>query len=492
VLALLLLLVGPAPAASLDAVEVGGPWGSPTTTQATATWWNPAGLAAGSGTRYFAEIAPTIGRIRWDRVDPYGYEGTDTMAAFAPVPNVGLATDLGVDGLGLGLSLQVPYARLARSTDPIPYVADYQGEIPVTRNVGRYSSRSGSIDTMTLAAGAGWDFGPVAVGTSGLLLLNRWTAVLDNTTLIDLDAQLREFGQNPDYTDAMIEDPRYGATLDFGNLRDTAFSFNAGVQVEPIEGKLALGLAYVHGAALDNKGPVAIHFSCPPQEDVAGRFGSEAFGLCDANLNARARVQYRLPSRLSLSARLRPTEAVQLELLGGWVGWSAFEDFDIAVFGVANNNDPDDFNDIERTAELVEQRRLWARANRNSVWIAADGKVAVSEALLVGGRVLFDQSAVPDEALMINNFDTNQLVLTALGSLRVHDRVDVGLTFSHYLLFARTIDNSGFGLTLDEEARKEDRWAYPQANGRYSGNIERIGLSVRGRFGGEAESAWLE
>ena len=47
---ILLLCSLRAMATSLDDIEVAGAWGSPTADDGAAAWWNPAGLAAGSGT----------------------------------------------------------------------------------------------------------------------------------------------------------------------------------------------------------------------------------------------------------------------------------------------------------------------------------------------------------------------------------------------------------------------------------------------------------
>jgi hypothetical protein len=50
------------------------------------------------------------------------------------------------------------------------------------------------------------------------------------------------------------------------------------------------------------------------------------------------------------------------------------------------------------------------------------------------------------------------------------------------------IDNSGFANPLDVEA-VADRWRYPQSNGTYNGSISRVGLQLKGTFGGEKGAA---
>ncbi|HNH47663.1 MAG TPA: hypothetical protein PKY30_11520, partial [Myxococcota bacterium] len=106
---LLLSLLPSSIAASLDNLEIGGPWGSPTATDGSAAWWNPGSVAAGKGTRLLLEGAPTFATISFDRADPAG--GEDKLSLVGAVPFVGLATDAGVKGLGLSLTLAVPFVR---------------------------------------------------------------------------------------------------------------------------------------------------------------------------------------------------------------------------------------------------------------------------------------------------------------------------------------------------------------------------------------------
>jgi long-subunit fatty acid transport protein len=470
-------------ASSLDPVDVGGPFGSPTATDGTAAFWNPAGVAAGSGTRFHVEGAPTLATVHYDRVDPFGYEGTDTMRLTGVVPFVGVATDAGVDGLGLGLSMSLPFVRGASSTGDLPWVSEFAGDVPVTDSVGRYSARTARTDLILLLASGGWDFGPVAVGAGLGAGLNTWTATLDKTALPDLHDQIEELASSS-YTDEQIEHPDYGATLEFDPLRDVAVTFNVGVRAEPVPDRVAIGLSYLHGMRVDNRGDLNLHFGCPPQDDAIGRFGVESLGLCDSTLVADARVAYRLPGRLLGSVQVKPTDRVAIEVMGGFVPWSVFRDFEIGISGVAERNDIEG-SDPEATADLVNQETLWARDNRNSGWFGVDGKVDVADDVTVGGRVQYDVAAVPTDVLLTNNYDANNLMVSAMGAWRPNDRFEVGLSASRWFLASRTVEDSAFGVTLDPEARKDERFFYPHGNGTYRGGVFRFGLVVRGQFGGD-------
>lgn len=452
-----LLLAGLAAAASLDNLEVGGPWGSPLATDPTATWWNPAGLAGAGGTRVLAEVAPTFATVRYQRADPHG--GLDTVQLAGAVPFVGVASDLGADGVGLGASLAVPIAR-----------GGHEVEEPGT---GRYALREGMVQALWLnLSAAARPVDPVAFGGTLAVVRSDWLAVVDNDTLPDLDAAIAELGQDAGYTDANLEHPDYAATLVFDPLHDTALSFGAGLRLMPTE-RVRVGLAYQHGVSLAHQGGVEIRFGCPPQEDVLGRFGAEAYGLCDATVPARATVAYPLPGRFHLGVGWDATEAVTVELFGGWVRWSVFQDYDITI---AEADAP-----TEAAEALVEQHRLWARANEDARFIVADVKGEVGDRLLLGGRVSFDEAAVPDQALSTNNYDANDLILAAMADVWVAGPLRLGLSYSHHLLATREVTTSGFSQTVEGEA-PEDRWNYPHANGTYSGRVSRLGIQARAAF----------
>ena len=117
----MLLLASLSLAASLDNIEIGGPWGTPTTTDGSAGWWNPAGFAAARGTRVFLEGGYITADFEFDRAGDD--MGVDTYELSGIAPTIGVASDLGIDHLGpgrlgVGLILAVPYARGGAETSP--------------------------------------------------------------------------------------------------------------------------------------------------------------------------------------------------------------------------------------------------------------------------------------------------------------------------------------------------------------------------------------
>ncbi len=462
------LAAGPAFGGGLDFVEVGGPWGTPTSLEPTAIWWNPGALAAGRGHRLLVEGAPSFGKLSFERADPNG--GSYEMKSSGLVPFLGIATDLGLDGPGLGLALAVPSARSGHATDP--------------EGVGRYHAKEVDVRAIHLVAAGGYDIRDrVSVGLAGHLVLASWQALLDVDSMPDTYDALLEQNMDPGYTDADLEDPSYAATLDYDPLTDRAFTWSAGLRVQLHE-RVAAGVAWIAPYSLDHRGDLHMTFSCPPQSDIAGREGAEQFGLCDADgapvvLVADAGIGYGMPGRLHLGVAVDASDALRIEGFGGLVTWSAYKDLLISIAGIDERNsfDEEPPGGGELTASFVEMERKWARGGQNSFFAGLDLKARLRERLVLGGRLLYDRAALVDQALSVNNWDADALVLTALFAVRAGEHLRLGLSFGHHFFATRRVSGS-YAMAIDSQDRPDDRWNFPHMSGTYSGNISRLGLSL--------------
>lgn len=479
--ALLLFMAGltQARAASLDNLEVGGFSGSPLATDGTASWWNPAGLAAGRGWRLTLEVAPTFATVLYDRAEPHG--GLDTYSLSGVVPFVGVATDLGLPGLGVGASLAIPIVRGGTEEGFLDAGPDYG-----VAGTGSYTLRDGSTRAIQATAGLAWDFREkLAIGVSGALVQSQWTAVVDNDAMPDLDEQITAQGEVSGYTTDDLETERYKATLDFDTLQDTVFTFGAGVRITPVP-TVSLGVAFLKGVSVVNEGDLLITFQCPPDSDSIGRFGAEQFGICNTSIPASATVSYSLPTRVHGGVGWEATPDLHVEAVAGWVGWSVFEDYIIDIHDPGSDN--------ASANDLLTQSRLWARDNQDSYWFGASGHGTFAKRLTLGGKILYDKSAIPDESLSPNNYDADAILVSGLLSFKPIDAVTVGVSYTHHFLATREITTSKFGMSLpkpDLSDSETDRYYYPNANGTYSGGINRVGISLQialGRPQGDEDS----
>jgi len=459
------LMLSVAWAGSLDNLEVGGPWGTPTATDATAVWWNPAGMGSGSGTRIMLEYAPTTAEVQFERSDPGG--GLDTYLLNGGVPYFGAVSDFTVEGLGVGVGLAVPYARGGESINQ-------GGDGP-----GAYAMINGHTQVVYLTGALAYrPVKYVSAGFSVSMVSGSWDALVKNTNLADLDAEIDALEQESGYTDDMFEDPDYAVLLDYyEGLEARSVTYGFGLMGHPHE-SLDVGVSASLGTWLAHSGPMRLYMGCPPQSDTLGRFGAEAFGVCDATFEANAGLGYRLPHRVNWGVAWRPIEGLRAELMGGWVGWSAFTDFMISIADV------EELNELENpeTAELVNREQRWARANEDSFWMGLDGKYQITDRWLAGGRLLYDRSAVPDAALSPNNYDTNTLMISGLAAFKPVKFLELGLSFTRQVAATRVVTESGFGVTLDEESATDERFFYPHMAGTYSAWVNRFGLQLRSAF----------
>ena len=470
---MLLVALATAQAASLDQLEVGAPWGTPTNPGATAVWWGPASIASETGFRSHIELAVPTARMTFDRADPNGGSTQYTLtgrpddnqlgagiqeASVLPFAGLAWAGEVKDQKVGLGAALAVPQVRGG--------IADAPDQS------GRWAMEEGRITGIYALGALAWSPHPkIAVGGNAGVIYSTWVASSDKDTLPDLAAGIEQASGAHSYTDDQLEDSDYAVQSNF-DLADTAFTGGLSVWAQPHE-RVDVTLSYLAGAEIDNRGSVLLQFECPPQTDTGGRFVAESKGICDTDIEGDATVSYQLPPRIhgGVGVDVLPEGRLRAELMGGWVGWSVYEDFTIAIDGVEEKN-PDL---PQESLDSLESTRTQARDAQNAVWGGVDVKGKPTDWLTLGARALYDNSAVPTYALATNNYDADTLQLAGLASFHV-GKVTLGGSYTHSLAQERVNTESKFGVSLFEET--ETRWNYPHANGTFNSDIRRFALHV--------------
>ena len=465
------LLLSLAMGAGLDQIEVGGPWGSPTATGGTAPWWNPAGMAMDSGHRYQLELAPSFAVMEFTRDEPNG--GSDRYTASGVLPQFGFASDFGIDGLGIGAAIVVPKVRGGNAGDPIS-------------GPGRYTMKSGRVQTIYGMVGMGFrPIEQVSVGGVVAVVNSRFLAEVNKDSLPDLAAALDDAGEVHEYTDEDLEQPEYAIRTEF-QAGDIVMTAGASLMLRP-HPKLDVGVTYLHGPTVQNVGTASLAFACPPQEDTVGRFAAESRGMCDTDITSTVAASYTLPNRVHGGVTFRPNLRWRVEAMGGWVGWSSMDDVTITLSDTAERN-PDwvaAYDAAEETAnEVIDGKQVQTRSLSNAVWGAVDAKwtrpVLGSRPLTLGGRVGFDQSAVPDHTLATNNFDADILMLTGMASFGLHPALTLGGSWTHSILETRTTQSAYYQSV--ESPNPEPGYNHPHTSGTYDGHVNRFGVHLRGAF----------
>lgn len=498
-------------ASSLDNIEVGGVWGTPTARNPTAIWWNPAGIALADGFALHVEGAPTLATVHIDRANPdygtidpdnaldvdgdglpdldYDYGGSEKFTYFGVAPFVGASYTLPV-GLSFGAALAVPIARGGHSDQEW--------------GPNRMALRDGDITALYGMLAAAWDIADVvAIGASGSVVSSRWDANIDTEVFSSYGPAARdELGLDAipaTFQSGYIENQAYATTLDFETLTDTAFTFGAGLYLHPTP-KIDVGLAYNHSITVANEGDLAMIFNCPPLDDFYSAASAGLTGTCTADpetlvrnpatLQGDAIVSYTLPSRVHLGVALTPVERLRLELFGAYVRWSLFEAYDIQTFVPTSQVDVEDPDLAQFTSDLLSQHRAWARDNVDTFYVALDAKLQAAEKWTTGLRVMYDHGAVPSTVLSANNFDMPAVTPTLSGQFRPTGAFGLTASWGHSFLVTRTVDDSAFALFTSENYPAEPGpYFWPETNGTYGGQIDRFGLSVQLALGAAKKRA---
>ncbi|HKE20653.1 MAG TPA: outer membrane protein transport protein, partial [Kofleriaceae bacterium] len=219
-----------------------GEHGDVATDHPTALYFNPAGLALGSGWRIYAE-----GILAWrtveynrpegaisNRIDGEGQTGTpengvDANAGKAKLNNIiaapflGVVSDLGVPNLGVGVGAYVPFGGQA-DWDKDKSFADNQEFPGAYDGVQRWSAVNGSIRTLYVtAAGAYRLAGPRLAFGAGINFTESSVYTVR--------------ARNPQGTDDLVlpsGDPAEGRSM--VDVSGFALAASAGVNWEPIDG----------------------------------------------------------------------------------------------------------------------------------------------------------------------------------------------------------------------------------------------------------------
>ena len=441
-------------------MEVGGLWGHPLATDATALHWNPAGLSATSGTSWMLEAAPQFAEVRLERHHPY-FGGVNRYRTAAVAPFAAVKTKVGRIGMGLGLS--VPYGKASKSLDG-PF------------GVGSYSLVRGGSFTASMQTGISYQvLDSVHIGGA---LAAQWTT-FDSHVNMSLVPELVSFLGEREFTEGDLEDPAYSTTTRVAGISGLGWSGSVGIRAQ-LSSKVYWGLSYLHGAKVRVRGQGEQSCNCGRPDDEVSAAALQLLGLCNQTLATEFTNEWRVPWRVQMAIQWHPSANVEWTFMGAFVRWSQFDAYAITISEV------DTFNDVaDATAESLHGTKINARDNRDTFWLSVDGKFKVGRRGLIGGRVTYDHAAVPERMLSANNFDAPTVHLGMLGAIQVAKPLQIGLSVTHQFLAPRTVTDGAFGLRLHKSEGEKARLFWANNDGRYTGRITRLGLSLRGTFGGQ-------
>jgi long-chain fatty acid transport protein len=414
--ALAALLVTPvAHAGGFNVARFGGEYGIPTTDLPVAIYYNPAGLALGTGTRLYVE-----GLIAWrtasydrpagavdnilqpgdtgpgtpaDAID--GNTGKATLANLVASPFLGVASDLGVDNLGVGLAFFAPFGGQASWDETGDLAGDpsYPGAID---GPARWSTIEGEIRALYFSAGGSYYLpGPrLSFGVSVSLVRQQINTIRARTA-----AGTDNLVSGTDILEGRSQIDVAGNSLAAG----------VGVMWQPVD-DLWLGASYQSQPGFGETAQ---------RGELTNKFGPSSASITEID------VLQSLPDVYRLGARARVSPAVELRLSGDFQRWSVMDNqclIDATIADASCNINSDGTMSADSVGVVVNIPRRW----HNTFGVKAGASYWLSSNLELNGGASFDSSAVPDDTLDPSLMDMNKMIAglgvvwTAMpGTLRV-------------------------------------------------------------------------
>jgi long-chain fatty acid transport protein len=403
-------------AGGFSTARFGGEHGHAASDHVTTIYYNPAGLALGKGTRIYVEGTLAYRTVDYDRAEgtidrPGTGTPDDAIAANAgparlrnvlASPFAGAATDAGVDGLGLGIGLYVPFGGQAKWDKNRQYEGhpDYHGAVDGPQ---RWANIEGAQRTVYLTAGGAWASPDrsVAFGVG----LN---AVMTDLSLVR--------ARNPTGTDDVLGE---GRSLLEGS--DLTFSVGIGASWAPSP-RARIGASYQSQPGF---GEMTI------EGTLENRFGA-------GETKEDVVLLQRMPDVVRIAAEIEATPELVIRLGADWQRWSAYDSQCLLPANDARMSctfNPDGSIDVAAggsTGVIVNLPRDW----KDTFGAKAGAGYRVSPDLEVGGSLSFDSNAVPARSMDPSLFDMNKLIAQAGADYRL-GKLSLSATLGQVVYFTR-------------------------------------------------------
>ncbi|MEZ4398383.1 MAG: outer membrane protein transport protein [Kofleriaceae bacterium] len=425
-----------ASAGGFSTTRFGGEDGHAATTDVTALFYNPAGLAYGHGTRLYVEGLFAYRTADYTRdagaidnpgtgtpTDAIGKNsGKGTLANLIISPFIGVASDLGVKGLGVALGLSVPFGGQA-SWDKIGTVdPTYPGAVD---GPARWASIEGTQRSLYYTLAAAWH------------TPDRRFAIGAGVNLVSSEINLVR-ARNLDGTDDLVQ--ANGALKEGRALLDvkgTDLAASVGVQWMPTPCS-RIGLAYQSQPGFG-------------QQTLTGTLATQIGATAPGEVPIELRQQ--LPDAIRAAGEWHAFTNASLHAAVEYQRWSKFKNQCVINPGAPDAEcTPDGNGLVPQSGDLnTNIVRNW----QDTIGIRVGGTYYASKDLEVTGGVLYDSNAVPDGTLDPALMDMDKLI-PQLGVRYRLGRVELRGTAGQVLYFSRTTTPSTTRLPAGDKNRSPD------------------------------------
>ena len=395
-----------AQASGFSVARFSGEHGHPTTSNATALYFNPAALTLGDGLHLFADLSVAVRRVTYDRPrapsdapDPADARGANVGRAVLvnPLVNPGLAASLKLGKLSLAAGFFTPFGGAVNWPTRAEFAGSrYPG---VVDGVSRFHAIEGQIVTSQFSLG-----GALPVSHSGLSLGFSFNVM---RSWIDAVQAWSNGGNDVTHEGrSLLEVSGY------------ALGFAVGALYEISPNSLWLGLSYQSRPNVS--GGMRLH----------GSLDNDIGGPSSANVD----VIYDLPDVIRWGLRYRPRRALELRAFGDYTRFSAFKNQCGVVSGTACALDQ---NGGERSGARVLQNV--PRDFHDSVGVRLGASLWVTPACEFFSGLGFDSSAVPDATLEPGLPDWAGASFALGARWALTRRVHAAFSYTHFVFVPRDV-----------------------------------------------------
>jgi long-chain fatty acid transport protein len=397
----------PAAASGFSAAEFGGEHGNVVTTNPTALYFNPAGIALEEGSHLYLSGVVAWRRGEWTHAqaasetpDPAGAEGADAGEAhFSNVlaaPALAATTRRG--RFAVGAAFYVPFGGNVH-WDPNPRFANSPDFPLAADGVQRWHAIEGSLKSLYFTLGAGVRLGRLSLGMTGNLI--RSSVYL---------RKAKSFSATP--VDLMNEGR---ITLDASGIEA---SVGLGAMVEIIPERLWFGASY---QAQPGFGPLKLDGTLTIS-DSSGMSAARGVTYTSA-----------LPDVVRAGMRFRPitgTHALELRVYGDLTRWSLLQTQCISLEGQSCAVFPDGTDATPSGTTIENLRRHWM----DTYGVNVGASAWVTEAVELFAGLGFSTAAPPDATLdpVLSDASNVRFTLGGRFALPARFHLTAGLTDVQY------------------------------------------------------------
>lgn len=451
----------------------GGEHGHPTTDNATAMYYNPAGLALGRGTSVFLDGSLAWRTFKYTRdegaidnllsTDQVGDGTPDTpegraanagegsLSNILGAPFFGVQSDLGIEGLGLGLGFYAPFGGSS-----VYDRRDYDPNFPGAEDgAQRWWVVEGTIRSLYFTGAAAYNIKPAKLSVGlGVNVVKSEIKTIRGRNAEGTDWMVTQFDTDADGTVEQSRIREGRAVLDVSSID---ISVGAGVVWHPTD-DVWVGASWQSSPGFG-------------ENRLEGTF-QQVLVTGPVEDKKDASVYQTMPDVYRLGGRYRPNSTSEIRLFGDFVRWSLFEEQ-----RVISGED----TECTDTGKLACIPRNWENAYGvragYSYWLNPGVE------LFVGAG--FDANAVPDDTLDPSLYDTDKVTGSLGGRFELlDDALAIAAAYTQVVYFEREIDpraKDANGRTVLPSSVAKTH-SSPDAAGKYEQAVGVFNLNVEYTF----------